>query len=336
MTLMRWAYDYETDDMQKVYDKFTFPVEIDMSPYMVELSDADQKRLAERNAQDAEEDLRNKLSSQLKKRGESGVVSKEMLEKALREEEHAKAAQQASEPLYSSELMEAFPFVFPKSSLQLAKQNEDILKGQSHSSTSQSSLSTVKRPPSPKGNRSYFSYKQQTPGLKGSSSNNIYVLHSVLVHSGGAHRGHYYSYIQPKCDGKWFSFDDDDVELVDQNEAVDDNFGGYYRKAKSNRLVPYMNSAYMLVYIKKDLVPYLLRDVSISSIPRHIHQSILEIQERKTRIAFRLFTDSTLFQKMLLLLISEEKLKRLLILKEERTEFGDVFHSGKSPLRLLQ
>ena len=37
---------------------------------------------------------------------------------------------------------------------------------------------------------------------------NQYRLHSVLVHSGGVHGGHYYAFIRP--DGRqWLKFDDD-------------------------------------------------------------------------------------------------------------------------------
>ena len=40
------------------------------------------------------------------------------------------------------------------------------------------------------------------------SVRNLYRLHSVLVHSGGVHGGHYYAFIRP--DGKqWLKFDDD-------------------------------------------------------------------------------------------------------------------------------
>lgn len=42
------------------------------------------------------------------------------------------------------------------------------------------------------------------------STPNKYRLHSVLVHSGGVHGGHYYAFINP--DGKqWLKFDDDKV-----------------------------------------------------------------------------------------------------------------------------
>jgi ubiquitin carboxyl-terminal hydrolase 7 len=42
------------------------------------------------------------------------------------------------------------------------------------------------------------------------SVRNSYKLHSVLVHSGGVHGGHYYAFIRP--DGKrWCKFDDEKV-----------------------------------------------------------------------------------------------------------------------------
>lgn len=46
------------------------------------------------------------------------------------------------------------------------------------------------------------------------SVRNLYKLHSVLVHSGGLHGGHYYAFIRP--DGsRWLKFDDTSVTLED-------------------------------------------------------------------------------------------------------------------------
>ncbi len=42
------------------------------------------------------------------------------------------------------------------------------------------------------------------------SVRNLYKLHSVLVHSGGVHGGHYYAYIQPDRK-RWLKFDDERV-----------------------------------------------------------------------------------------------------------------------------
>ena len=42
------------------------------------------------------------------------------------------------------------------------------------------------------------------------SKRNKYKLHSVLVHSGGTHGGHYYAFIRP--DGQqWLKFEDEQV-----------------------------------------------------------------------------------------------------------------------------
>lgn len=44
------------------------------------------------------------------------------------------------------------------------------------------------------------------------SVRNLYRLHSVLVHSGGVHGGHYYAFIRP--DGRqWLKFDDDKARI---------------------------------------------------------------------------------------------------------------------------
>ena len=39
---------------------------------------------------------------------------------------------------------------------------------------------------------------------------NLYKLHSVLVHSGGVHGGHYYAYIRPATQ-QWLKFDHEKV-----------------------------------------------------------------------------------------------------------------------------
>jgi ubiquitin C-terminal hydrolase len=50
----------------------------------------------------------------------------------------------------------------------------------------------------------------------------VYSLHSVLVHRGDVHGGHYYAYIRPSADvanGQWAKFDDESVTLVDSSEV---------------------------------------------------------------------------------------------------------------------
>ncbi|ETK75851.1 hypothetical protein L915_17613 [Phytophthora nicotianae] len=57
----------------------------------------------------------------------------------------------------------------------------------------------------------------------------IYHLHSVLVHSGDVHGGHYYVFIRPgkhiATSTDWFRFDDDQITRVDEQVAIEGNFG---------------------------------------------------------------------------------------------------------------
>lgn len=57
----------------------------------------------------------------------------------------------------------------------------------------------------------------------------VYHLHSVLVHSGDVHGGHYYVFIRPekevaKCTN-WYRFDDDQISVVDEQTAIEGNYG---------------------------------------------------------------------------------------------------------------
>lgn len=96
-----------------------------------------------------------------------------------------------------------------------------------------------------------------------------YELHSVLVHSGDVHGGHYYAYIRPANKhtygqdpttltarananaGKWFMFNDEHVYEVHKKEAVDMCFGGG-RTNSYGVSHEQMASAYMLVYVRVD------------------------------------------------------------------------------------
>ena len=48
---------------------------------------------------------------------------------------------------------------------------------------------------------------------------NLYKLHSVLVHSGGVHGGHYYAYIQPDRK-RWLKFDDERVGCLEPSVCL--------------------------------------------------------------------------------------------------------------------
>ena len=79
----------------------------------------------------------------------------------------------------------------------------------------------------------------------------IYVLHSVMVHSGSIFGGHYVCYIRPN-QGPWLKFDDSRVTQVSEEEAVESNFGRVYTD-KWGHVREDCSNAYYLTYIRKQL-----------------------------------------------------------------------------------
>ena len=80
-----------------------------------------------------------------------------------------------------------------------------------------------------------------------------YALHAVLVHVGGGHAGHYFAYVDPRCDGNWVRFDDDRVTPVQVDVVLRDGLG--------RPLGPPGNSmgAYILQYVRKADADAILR-----------------------------------------------------------------------------
>ena len=116
----------------------------------------------------------------------------------------------------------------------------------------------------------------------------MYDLHTVLVHSGDVHSGHYYAFIRPS-NADWFRFDDEQVSRCSAFAAADDNFGGedvfpvnYYTGSPPKRVVrPRIHSAYMLVYMKRSRVRELLARPSISEVQQRVLEESRKIDERK-------------------------------------------------------
>ena len=81
-----------------------------------------------------------------------------------------------------------------------------------------------------------------------------YTLQSVLIHSGNVSGGHYtcMSNVSSNADHKqWVLFDDHKTKIIPANAVFQPNFGGTST-----------TSAYMLVYVKKDLFSEIMCDVT--------------------------------------------------------------------------
>ncbi len=81
----------------------------------------------------------------------------------------------------------------------------------------------------------------------------FYELVGIVVHSGQASAGHYYSYIKDRGSGRWFKFNDTTVEAFDMTDAslASECFGGNYevKATKANQGLPEKRLRYWNAYI---------------------------------------------------------------------------------------
>ncbi|XWS57103.1 hypothetical protein CRYUN_Cryun09bG0142700 [Craigia yunnanensis] len=120
------------------------------------------------------------------------------------------------------------------------------------------------------------------------SVRNLYTLHSVLVHSGGLHGGHYYAYIRPTVSDQWFKFDDERVTKEDMKRALEEQYGGEEEFPQTNpvfnnapfKFTKYSN-AYMLVYIRKSDKDKIICNVDEKDIAEHLRIRLKKEQEEK-------------------------------------------------------
>ncbi|XP_022765603.1 ubiquitin carboxyl-terminal hydrolase 13-like isoform X1 [Durio zibethinus] len=117
---------------------------------------------------------------------------------------------------------------------------------------------------------------------------NLYTLHSVLVHSGGVHGGHYYAYIRPTLSDQWFKFDDERVTKEDVKRALEEQYGGEEELPQTNpgfinapfKFTKYSN-AYMLVYIRESDKEKIICNVDEKDIAEHLRIRLKKEQEEK-------------------------------------------------------
>ncbi|CAN0879148.1 Ubiquitin C-terminal hydrolase 12 [Linum grandiflorum] len=120
------------------------------------------------------------------------------------------------------------------------------------------------------------------------SVRNLYTLHSVLVHSGGVHGGHYYAFIRPTLSDQWYKFDDERVTKEDMKRALEEQYGGEEELPQTNpgfnntpfKFTKYSN-AYMLVYIRDSDKEKIICNVDEQDIAEHLRIRLKKEQEEK-------------------------------------------------------
>lgn len=138
----------------------------------------------------------------------------------------------------------------------------------------------------------YLDLEEHAPG------SGKYMLHSVVVHTGGVSSGHYYAYVR-NMDGEksqWVKLDDEQVTFCSEQAAIEDNYGGEdpavedYFKIPANELrnkeIPKFSrfhSAYMLSYVSVDRMKDILAAPVLSNEGKY--QPLIERCEQEDRLA---------------------------------------------------
>ncbi|KAK1389757.1 ubiquitin carboxyl-terminal hydrolase 12 [Heracleum sosnowskyi] len=120
------------------------------------------------------------------------------------------------------------------------------------------------------------------------SVRNLYTLHSVLVHSGGVHGGHYYAFIRPTLSDQWYKFEDERVTKEDMKKALEEQYGGEEELPPTSpgynnapfKFTKYSN-AYMLVYVRESDKEKVFCDVDEKDIAEHLRIRLKKEREEK-------------------------------------------------------
>eukprot|EP00768_Dysnectes_brevis_P001261 gnl/Dysnectes_brevis/1308_a1464_2015.p1 GENE.gnl/Dysnectes_brevis/1308_a1464_2015~~gnl/Dysnectes_brevis/1308_a1464_2015.p1 ORF type:complete len:1292 (-),score=598.81 gnl/Dysnectes_brevis/1308_a1464_2015:59-3778(-) len=128
----------------------------------------------------------------------------------------------------------------------------------------------------PEAYREYFEFPEDA------DRDNLYALYAILIHSGTAMGGHYYSYIRDLETNQWSEFNDSRVsELTNPAASIVGTFGS--RSGAGRGYGSYAN-AYLLVYRKYDLAtPFPTR----ASLPEELQEELRAENERVKEAARR-------------------------------------------------
>ncbi|GMF53147.1 unnamed protein product [Phytophthora fragariaefolia] len=122
------------------------------------------------------------------------------------------------------------------------------------SSSSTSPRSSIKLAASPRSATGDATGESDEKNIIKSDPNYEYRLKGILVHSGVAQGGHYYSFIYDHVSEKWFKYDDEDVTPFDPANIEAECFGGVQRRSwhgsNNSMEMEVFSNALMLFYEK--------------------------------------------------------------------------------------
>lgn len=105
----------------------------------------------------------------------------------------------------------------------------------------------------------------------------VYDLFAIMIHSGSASGGHYYAYIKDFESSKWFSFNDQTVSPITQDD-IQKSFGGGSAKTYYSSAYSSSTNAYMLMYRQVDSSKNSL-PIKEDEFPDHIKSLVAKIRD---------------------------------------------------------
>lgn len=124
-------------------------------------------------------------------------------------------------------------------------------------------------------------------------------LVGVLVHTGTAESGHYYSYIRDRLTPaeypSWYEFNDSEVSTFDPSTIPDNCFGGNDNVSATGYALPKSFSAYMLFYQRSSSLDAAPNQVQASPITTRLRKEILRENEELIRRHSMFSPDYVLF-----------------------------------------
>ncbi|KFB43249.1 AGAP007106-PA-like protein [Anopheles sinensis] len=106
-----------------------------------------------------------------------------------------------------------------------------------------------------------------------------YELFAIMIHSGSASGGHYYAYIKDFKSSRWYSFNDQTVQPITQ-EDIHKSFGGGSYKTSYTGAYTSSTNAYMLMYRQIDGEKN-AQPISEDQFPDHIKRLVAKIRDHE-------------------------------------------------------
>lgn len=114
----------------------------------------------------------------------------------------------------------------------------------------------------------------------------VYHLYSVVMHWGSLNSGHFISFARPDMGNQWYEFNDSRVRKVNEEYAIQHNFGGQNRRY----------NAYILVYIREQNINEIFCKIPKNCIPEHLKKYTYteEIEDVKPPPQFTMSDENSL------------------------------------------